>query len=104
MDIFNNKTPLQIKIKNFTLKATASAVLVFNAEAALAVDCPTEIYGSSLANTICDFNNSSLSVTVENGGAVGGILMENYQPNNSYIDLSNGGLVSNTSNIGSQIF
>ena len=99
MDIWNNKTILQSRIKHFTLKATASAVLALNAEAAMATTtCPTEIYGD-LSTSICAFTSGS-SVTVENGGAVGGILMNTYQPINSFITVAAGGLVSNTTSIG----
>ena len=99
MDIWNNQTSLQARIKRFTLKATASAVLTLNAEAVMAINCPTEIYGNTLAGLICDFNGispSGNSVTVENGGTVGGILMSNYQPADSYITVDAGGQVSNT--------
>ena len=103
MDIRNNKTILQAKIKRFTLKATASAVLTLNAEAVMAINCPAEISGTTLASIICDFNSTTpsvSSVTVENGGTVGGILMDNYQPTNSFITVDAGGLVSNTTGIG----
>src|SRR5687768_10342693 len=99
MDIRNNKTILQDRIKRFTLKATASAVFALNAEAVMAVNCPPEINGSALAGVICDFNGispSGNSVTVENGGTVGGILMSNYQPTDSHITVNAGGLVNNT--------
>ena len=97
MDIWNNKTILQAKIKRFTLKATASAVLALNAEAVMALSCPTAITDTTLATIICDFNSGS-SVTVENGGAVKGIQMDNYPPPSpSYITIDAGGQVSTTS-------
>ena len=102
MDIWNNKAALQTKIKRFTLKATASAVLALNAEAAMADNCSTEIYGNTLAGVICDFNLASgSSVTVESGGTVGGILMTAaYQPTDSFIKVDAGGQVSNTTAVG----
>lgn len=103
MDIWSNKIFRQARIKRFTLKATASAVLTLNAEAVVAQNCPIEIFGNVLAGIICDFNGiapSGNSVTVENGGTVGGILMSNYQPTDSFITLDAGGLVSNTTGIG----
>lgn len=103
MDIWNNKTILQTRIKHFTLKATASAVMTLYAESAIAVNCPVEITGTALAGVICDFNGiapSGNSVTVENGGTVGGILMNNYQPTDSHITVNAGGLISNATGIG----
>ncbi len=100
MDILNNKTILQTKIKRFTLKATASAILTLNAEAVMAQNCPVEIYGATLANTLCDFNGidpSGNSVTVETGGIVRSIQMNHYTPTDSYIAVNPGGQVSNTS-------
>ncbi len=79
------------------------SILTLHAEAAMAVNCPTQILGTALAGIICDFNGiapSGNSVTVENGGTVGGILMSNYQPANSFITVNTGGLVSNTTGIG----
>lgn len=103
MDIRNNKTFLKSNIKRFTLKATVSTILTLNAEAAIAVSCPTEIQGNALAGIICNFNGippSGSSVTVKKDGIVGGIRMGNYQPTNSYITIDAGGLVSNTTDIG----
>jgi len=103
MDIRNKKPSRHTHIKNFSLKLTASAILTLNAEAVMAVNCPTEIYGNTLAGIICNFNGippSGSSVTVENGGTVGGIHMGNYQPTHSFITVDAGGLVSNTSGIG----
>lgn len=100
MDIWNNKTILQTKIKRFTLKATASAILTLNAEAVMAQNCPVEIYGTTLTNTLCDFNGidpSGNSVTVETGGIVSNIQMDHYTPTDSYIAVNSGGQVSNTS-------
>src|SRR6185437_1593410 len=86
-----------------TLKATASAVLSLSAENVMAVNCPTQIFDNTLAGIVCDFNgipSSGNSVTVENGGTVGGILMSSYQPINSFITINSGGLISNTTGIG----
>lgn len=99
MDIRDNKTFLQSNIKRFTLKATASAILTLNAEAALAIPpCPAEIQGNALAGEICHFSATS-SVTVENGGTVGGISMNGYSPPDSFITINKGGTVSNTTSI-----
>ncbi len=103
MDIRNNKNRLHTKIKHFTLTAIASAVLTLHAETAMAANCPTEIVGNALAGIICNFNGippSGSSVTVKNGGTVGGILMSSYQPTNSFITINAGGQVSNTTGIG----
>lgn len=99
MDIWNNKSILQASLTRFTLKATAAAVLALYAEGAMAVNCPTEITGTFLAGIICDFNGvppSGSTVTVENGGEVGGIRMANFQPTDSHITVNAGGLVNST--------
>lgn len=97
MDIENKKSFLSVS-KRFTLKATASAILTLNAETVVAVDCTSQIVGSTLAGVICDFNaNTGSSVTVETGGTVGGIsLSAPYIPSSpSKITIEVGGLVSN---------
>jgi len=104
MDLQNNKLLQRSGLKRFALKATASAILTLNAEAVMAINCPAEISGSVLATEICDFNGgdpSVISVTVETGGTVGGILMNGgYAPADSFITVDAGGLVSNTTGIG----
>lgn len=95
MDIRNTKPSLQAHIRRFTLKATASTILTLNAETAMAnIVCPLEILGNLPG--ICNFSENS-SVTVANGGTVGGINMSTYQPTNSYIMVDAGGTVSGTS-------
>jgi len=103
MSIKRNRYFSVPEIKRFPLKATASALLTLNAEAVMAQNCPTEIFGNSLAGVICNFNGvapSGNSVTVENGGTVGSIRMANYQPTDSYITVDAGGQVSNATGIG----
>lgn len=100
MDIRNNKNIFHSKIKPFTLKATASAILALNAEAVSAAPCPAEIFGT-LAG-ICEFT-ATASVTVENGGTVGGILMDGQTPSNSFIAINTGGTVSDVTGIGIDI-
>lgn len=91
MDIRNNKTILQTRIKRFTLKATASAIFTLNAEAVMAACvCTSPITDASCATQQCDFTTGS-SFIVEIGGEVGSILMSNYQPTNSYIAVEAGG-------------
>lgn len=103
MDIRDNKTSRQSNIKNFALKATASTILTLSAETAIATSpCPTQIYGDTLAGIICNFSTTS-SVTVENGGTVGGLFMSAYQPTNSSITIDAGGVVTNTTDIGINI-
>jgi len=71
--------------------------------AALAANCPVMVNGSVLAGIICNFNGispSGSSVTIENGGTVGGLQMGNYQPTNSFILINNGGAIANTTGIG----
>ena len=59
-----------------------------NPASALAAACPNTIVGSALAGINCDFNSGS-SITVANGGSVGGISMNAYFPTSSFI-LNNG--------------
>lgn len=92
----------QSKIKRFTLKATASAILAFNAEVIHATNCPAQITDNSLASDICDFVDIN-SVTVENGGVVGGIVMDSYNPISSFIMINAGGSVINTTRTGISI-
>lgn len=61
---------------------------------AMAAPCPANITGSALAGTICDFNAGS-SVTVQNGGTIGGIVMQGYSPGSSFI-LNNGTITNST--------
>lgn len=99
MDIWNNKTILQARMRRFTLKATASAVFTLNAGSVMSQSCPSEIYGNTLAGLICDFDGGN-SVTVKNDGTVGGIRMINYQPTDSSITIDARGQVSNISSTG----
>lgn len=82
-------------LKQFTLTATASAILALNTEAALAITCPAQITGTILAGVLCDFTGSS-TVTVENNGEVGGIVMDSVPTPASQIVVNQGGLISNT--------
>ncbi len=94
---------IQKNIKQFALKATASAILAFNAETAIADSCPAHINDTILAGTICDFDIHS-SVTVGNGGEVGGISMVNYTPTPpSYIAIDAGGTINNATGTGINI-
>ncbi|MDP1603976.1 MAG: autotransporter domain-containing protein [Legionella sp.] len=103
MDIRKNKRPFPENIKRFALKATASAIIALNAESVEAVSCPIFITDTSLAGVVCDFDATS-SVTVENGGEVGGINMAAYTPGPpSFIAINAGGLVNNTTGIGINI-
>lgn len=91
-----NKRILSNKIKFFTLKATASAILTLNAETSLAASCSAEIFGD---NPLCNFSTTS-SVTVENGGTVAGIIMENYNPTpDSFLLVNSGGAVKTSTDI-----
>ena len=85
-------------IKRFSLNAIASAILALNAEVARAIPCPSQIVGTPLAGVICDFTiTTGSSVTVENGGSVGGIAMNSYTPSSSsQIRIDVGGAVSNS--------
>lgn len=86
------------RIKRFSLKVAASAIMTLNAETVIA-SCPSSITSNSgLAGIICDFDaGTGSSVTVENGGTVGGISMISYAPAPpSYITVDSGGLVSNS--------
>lgn len=104
MDIWKSKTDFKKNIKQFALKATASAIVIFNAETAGADSCPVYVTDTSLAGVVCDFdNNTSSSVTVENGGTVGGIDMNFYTPSPSYIAINAGGSVSNNAGNGISI-
>lgn len=100
MEIQKNRYFRPFNLNRFALNAIASAILMLNAEVANAVSCPSQIVGNSLAGFICDFNNGS-SVTVENGGIVGGINMASYNPPpQSHITIDTGGTVSNSTGIG----
>lgn len=102
MDIWKSKTDFQRNIKQFALKATASAIVIFNVETAGADPCPAYITDTSLAGVVCEFDLGS-SVTVENGGTVGGIDMNFYTPSSSYIAINAGGSVSNNAGNGISI-
>lgn len=102
MDIQKNKTLFHKDMKKFVFKATASAIFTFNAETAAAASCPTYITDTSLASVVCDFD-SGTSVTVENGGEVGGINMQNYNPTSSFIAINAGGTINNTTGVGINI-
>lgn len=95
-----NKTLVHDNIKRFALKATASAILALNAQIATADSCHTYITGTSSAGVVCDFDSGS-SVTVEDGGIVGGVNMAGYSPAPpSYIAINAGGLISNNTGVG----
>jgi len=93
MDILSNRYLQRSGIKHFTLKLTASAVLAFHAEGAIAFSCPITISDSTLAGVVCSFDTFP-SVTVENGGVVGGIAMSAYNPTSSFIAIDQGGVIS----------
>ena len=105
MDIWKNKTRFRDNIKKFALKATASAIVTLHAETATAVSCPAYITDTALAGQICDFPpTTGSSVTVENGGEVGGISLTSYTSTSpSYIAINAGGLINNATGIGISI-
>lgn len=82
-------------IKRFAIIAAAFTGLSLHTELAQAISCPAIIAGTTLADTVCDFDSSS-SVTVQNGGEVGGITMNSYSPSSSYILVAAGGLITNS--------
>lgn len=97
-----NKTLFAETFKQLTLKATASAMVSLHAKA-MAVSCPAFITDTSLAGIVCDFDTGS-SITVENGGLVGGINMASYSPvPASHITINAGGVVNNITGIGINI-
>ncbi|MBV8801774.1 MAG: autotransporter domain-containing protein [Gammaproteobacteria bacterium] len=87
-------------IKHYTINAIASAVFALNLNVARAASCPPQIIGTALAGIVCDFDSGTgSSVTVNNGGDVGGIVMNGYNPiSPSQIVINAGGVVNN--NIG----
>jgi len=94
---------MDIKLKRFTLNTIAAAILTLNAESAFAISCPSQITGTALSGIVCDFDVGS-SVTVQNGGEVGGISMISRTPLiPSHITINAGGLISNTTGIGISI-
>jgi hypothetical protein len=100
MDIQKQKSLRRFPVNRFALNAIAAAVLALHAEIASAASCPTEIVGTALAGVICDFNTGS-SVTVENGGIVGGIKMNGFSPSPpSLIAINAGGEINTTTGIG----
>lgn len=91
-----------LTLKRFTLTATATAILSLHAELANAAVCPSQIVGTALAGVICDFS-AGASVTVQNGGVVGGISMVSYHPSASQLTIDAGGVVSNATGTGISI-
>ena len=85
-------------LKMFTLKKSliSTTTLIgwslLGPTSALAVSCPATITGAALSGVVCDFDTGS-SVTVANGGTVGGINQQAYAPVNSFI--TNNGTISN---------
>jgi autotransporter-like protein len=98
MDIQKNWHPRQFNVTHFTISAIASAVLTLNVNVARGASCPSQIIGTALAGIVCNFDNGTGStVTVNNGGIVGGIAMSGYNPSSpSQIVINAGGTVSNT--------
>ena len=100
MDIQKKQRFQPINIRRFTLGAATSAFLGLHADVASALSCPTLISGTALANLVCDFDvTTGTSVTVANGGEVGGINMNAYNPASSHITIDAGGVISNTTSI-----
>jgi uncharacterized protein with beta-barrel porin domain len=97
MDIQNTRYFQKRNTNRFALNAIVSAILALNVEAASA-SCPSQIIGTALAGIVCDFDNGTgSSVTVNNGGMVGGIAMNGYNPvSPSQIVINAGGTVSNS--------
>lgn len=101
MGIRKKKRFQKRNLKRFTISAAATTVLTLHAELASAASCPTLITGTALANIVCDFDGGTgSSVTVANGGEVGGITMNGYDPLTSHITINAGGVVSNTTSAG----
>ena len=91
MDMKRNRSRRGMNKKLMTLKATAAAVMTLNSGVVSAVTCPSII--SSSIPGVCTFD-TSLSVTVANGGSVQGIDMNNYQPSSSFITIDTGGTIT----------
>jgi hypothetical protein len=89
-------------IQRFAITALAAAICSFHNEAAMAVPCPSQITGSVLAGMVCDFS-ATASVTVQNGGEVGGINMFNYNSPSLQLTINAGGLVNNATATGISI-
>lgn len=101
MDVQKKQGRQQVNLKHFTLNATVAALLTLQAKAGRADEiCPLDITGTIL--TPCYFNTNS-SVTVKNGGTVGGIIMDSYHPSASTIVIDAGGSVSNSTATGIKI-
>jgi len=79
-------------IKHFAIITAAFTIFSLHAQAS----CPAIITGTALADMVCDFDSGS-SVTVANGGTVGGISMAGYHPLSSQIVVDAGGSITNTS-------
>jgi autotransporter family porin len=103
MDIRINKTLLHAKIKRFTLKATVSAIFALHIEAAMALDpCELVISDDRYATTGCEFIINP-SVTVEEGGVVGGISMSGRTDSPTSIAINREGRVTTTTGNGIDI-
>lgn len=101
MDIRHKKKAMRPKLKHFTLKATVSAILAFNAKTVMATNnCPLFIEGTQLENQLCLFDVFS-TVTVKDGGIAGGIIMAGQFPTPpSSITIDPGGTINNVSGTG----
>lgn len=93
MDIRKKKRSQKRNLKRFSIGAAATAVLTFHPQLASASSCPALIAGTDLAGVVCEFDDGS-TVTVSNGGEVGGITMSNYDPSASQLVINAGGVVS----------
>ena len=94
MIVQKNKPFRKLTLKQFTLTAIASAILVFHADMASADSCDPII--SNTVDGTCDFDTGS-SVTVANGGSVGGINMNGYDAGaGGQIAIDAGGQINST--------
>ena len=91
MDILNKQHP-HLNTKSTALKATTAAVLALSVDVAMATICPTSF--SSSISGVCTITSGS--VTVLNGGVVGGILSGEYIIDAITIDA--GGKIANGTN------
>lgn len=93
--IWNSGINMDIQdLNRFALNAITAAILIFHTEI-VSASCPTQIAGTALENTVCDFDAGS-SVTVLNGGKVAGINMSGYNPSSpSSIVIDAGGIIDN---------
>ncbi|MES2677462.1 MAG: autotransporter domain-containing protein [Pseudomonadota bacterium] len=96
--MFNKKSLKQFLIISNTL---IGGIFLIPASA-LATSCPAIISGTTFSGLVCDFDINN-SVTVANGGEVGGINQDNYTPLSSSFITNNGTIISSDTVIGINI-